>query len=100
MARKPTLSNLTPFGPNNPPPGKGRPKGSRNRTTIISHWLDVADKAGLTEEDKAVIAAIKKAQAGDISAFHAIMDGKYGKVPDKQESKVEGGLDIKISFDK
>lgn len=80
---------------------KGKPVGTLNRSTIVRRWLEAAGATkGLTKADELVLAALKRGLNGDISAFHALMDSGYGKVADKSESKVEGALDIKISFDK
>lgn len=60
----------------------GRPKGSRNRSTIYKQWLEKEGKYGKKVDD-IVVAAIEKAEEGDIAALKELMDGAYGKIPDK-----------------
>jgi len=53
-------ANLKPFGPDNPPPpNRGRPKGSKSRSTLLKKWLDTPTKGNngekITVEDEAVI---------------------------------------------
>ena len=72
----------------------GRPKGSRNRQTIVNQWLEAVKEArnpitGLNETlpiaDQMVLALIGKALKGDVSAFKELMDSGYGKLTDKVE---------------
>jgi hypothetical protein len=74
----------------------GRPKGSRNRSTIVKEWLDVLEKVknpitGQTEElqqqDIITLALIKKARGGDVNAFKELMDSAYGR--QKQEFEIK-----------
>lgn len=85
MATEQQLKNLKPFGPDNPPPGTGRPKGSPNRKTLLRKWLDVTSDNGTVEDDVA-IALIKQAQKGDVAAIKEIFDSVHGKVVDKSET--------------
>jgi hypothetical protein len=106
-----------PFEPNETPEGakpfkkgqsgnpKGRPKGRRNRATIIREWLEVSQKiknpiTGETEEleqqDIMTLALIKKAREGDVSAFRELMDGAHGKVV--QQIQQETTINEKIDF--
>ena len=63
----------------------GRPKGSRNRATIVREALEAVDAlSGLPNVDAITYAAVKKALTGDIGAFKELMDSGFGKVPDKQ----------------
>lgn len=86
-------------------PGGGRPKGTKNRSTLLKKWLEVATKAkGLdgddftgTFEDKVVIALIDKAMKGDVIAIKEIFDTLYGKVAEKNEIKTEGDILIKLT---
>jgi hypothetical protein len=64
----------------------GRPKGSKNRSTIARYWLEVNQKlknplTGETEvmsqEDLMTLALIKKAREGDVNAYKALMDSGY-----------------------
>jgi len=63
----------------------GRPKGSRNRATIVREALE-AIMAGSDQMvvDAITAAAIAKAMTGDIPAFNSLLDSGYGKLTDKQ----------------
>ncbi len=65
----------------------GRPKGTKNRSTIAKYWLEINQKlknplTGNTEtmsqEDLMTLALIKKAREGDVSAYKQLMDSAYG----------------------
>jgi hypothetical protein len=65
----------------------GRPKGSRNRSTIARQWLEVnqnlknpltGENETMSQEDLMTLALIKKARDGDVSAYKALMDSGYG----------------------
>jgi hypothetical protein len=65
----------------------GRPKGSKNRSTIARQWLEVNQNlknpiTGISEtmsqEDLMTLALIKKAREGDVNAYKALMDSGYG----------------------
>ena len=67
----------------------GRPKGLRNRSTIVREWLEANYKkvnpiTGQTEtlqiQDHLVISLIGKALKGDVPAFKELMDSGHGKV--------------------
>jgi hypothetical protein len=51
----------------------GRPKGSKNRSTIIKELLAQEDN-----EHKIHQAQINKAKEGDTSAYKAVLDSAYG----------------------
>jgi hypothetical protein len=66
---------------------KGRPKGSKNRSTIARKWLEVKEKfrnpitgeiEDLTQEDITTLAQILKARKGDTNAYKALEDSAYG----------------------
>lgn len=67
----------------------GRPLGSRNRSTIVKEWLEMAglDENGspLPNVDLITKAQIKKAAAGDTAAFNTLMDSGYGKLTEKSQ---------------
>ena len=69
---------------------KGKPKGTRNRSTIIREWLEAKATDGEDGEvsDQLVRALIKKAAEGDVAAFRELFDSGYGKNTDKVESNV------------
>ena len=65
----------------------GRPKGSRNRSTIARQWLEVnqnlknpltGENETMSQEDLMTLALIKKAREGDVAAYKALMDSGYG----------------------
>ena len=84
---------------------KGKPKGTKNRATLLKQWIEVGtklkdingkEKKG-TFEDRIEIAIILKALDGDVQAYKEIKDTLYGKLAEKLESK---NIDIKgITFD-
>jgi len=83
--------NLKPFKKGNTY-GKGRPKGSKNRSTIIKEILaivskEVHEETGQEEwqsnEYRMVQAIVRKAiEKQDVQAFNAIYDNLYGKLKD------------------
>jgi len=60
----------------------GRPKGSRNKSTIFKEALALKDKNGITNEQKLLAMAIKVGLEGDLKAIFSLFDGAHGK--DKQ----------------
>jgi Family of unknown function (DUF5681) len=65
----------------------GRPKGSRNRSTVAREWLSASQKQKnpisgkdeeLTQEDIITLQQIHKARKGDTNAYKAVMDSAYG----------------------
>jgi len=75
---------------------KGKPKGTKNRATILKKWIDVKvkirDKSNPTlkevegtVEDKIALALIQRAMAGDVGAIKEIYDTLYGRTIDKRE---------------
>ena len=83
---------------------EGRPKGSKNRSTILKKWIELTaklknpisgDEELGTVEDKVVLALISQALKGDISAIKEIHDTIYGKIADKIESKHIGQIQYK-----
>ncbi len=67
---------------------RGKPKGTRNRSTIIKEILDAnaTDGEGGTIADQLTRALVQKAATGDVSAFRELMDGAFGKVTDKVQN--------------
>jgi len=71
---------------------KGKPKGTKNRSTILKKWIKVRvtiqDKANPslktvhgTVEDEIMLALINRARKGDVQAIKEINDTLYGKIP-------------------
>jgi len=67
----------------------GRPKGSKNRSTLFKKWLETTTKSKnpisgedeeMTVEDKMVLKVIGNVLTkGDIQSFKEAMDSMYGK---------------------
>lgn len=77
----------------------GRPKGTKNRSTILKKWIEVASRVknpetgetiDATVEDKIAIGLIAKAIKGDVIAAREIMDSVYGK--SKESIEHSGGM--------
>ena len=77
----------------------GKPKGAKNRSTILKKWIEVAVKIKEkgnptgkemigTVEDQINLALLYKALSGDVQAIKEINDTLYGKISDKQELTV------------
>ena len=80
---------------------KGRPKGAKNRSTVIKRWLEAIDKGKnpmtgeveeMSVEDKMTLALIGKALKGDTQAYKALMDIAYGQP--KQEIENTGQSEV------
>jgi hypothetical protein len=78
---------------------KGRPKGSRNRSTVARQWLEVSQKVKnpisgeveeLEQQDIMTLALIKKAREGDVSAYRELMDSAYDKVTQRTDITTKG----------
>lgn len=80
----------------------GRPKGSRNRSTIIREIFEIMELSNnsitgknekLSQEQIMTLAVLKKAKAGDVRAYQALMDSGYGQPKQQIEmSNEEGGV--------
>lgn len=77
----------------------GRPKGTRNRSTIVREWLEVQQSVKnpitgqqevLEQQDIMTLALIKKAREGDVNAFRELMDSAHGK----QTNQIEGAMQL------
>jgi len=80
--------NLIPFKKGESGNPKGRPVGSKNRSTIAKKWLGIEQKLTnpltkksetMSQEDLMTLALIKKAREGDTQAYHKLMDSAYGQ---------------------
>jgi len=67
---------------------KGRPVGSKNRSSIAKRWLSVeqnlknpltSELEDMSQEDLMTLALIKKAREGDTQAYQKLMDSAYGQ---------------------
>lgn len=97
--------NLIPPKPGEVRNPKGKPKGTKNRSTILKKWMKVKvlikDKSNPllkdikgTVEDQINLALINKAMKGDVSAIKEINDTLYGKISDKTELTGKDGKDL------
>ena len=75
----------------------GRPKGSKNRSTIAKKWLQVIketknpltlESEELSQEDLITLALLKKAANGDVNAYKALMDSGYGSPVQQVEQTI------------
>jgi hypothetical protein len=66
----------------------GRPKGAKNRSTILKKWLELpceltnpltGEATAGTIEDRIALALISKALREDVPAIKEIFDSAYGK---------------------
>lgn len=82
---------------------EGRPKGSRNRSTIARKWLEVLEKVKnpitqgeeeLTQEEIMTLAQISKARKGDTKAYQALMDSAFGAPKNQTELTTDAAIQI------
>lgn len=79
---------------------KGKPKGTRNRATVLRELLDLVvdgkhpvsgDNIKLTQEQLMGIKIIQEAiEKGNVQAFNAVMDSVYGKPKSDDNLNVTG----------
>jgi hypothetical protein len=100
-----TPENLKPFKKGESGNPKGRPKGSRNRSTIAREWLEVSqyitnpitgEKEKLEQQDIMTLAIIKKARDGDVAAYKALLDSAYGQPLQQIQQEVSKIDEIEI----
>ena len=81
------LANLRPIKKGEVANPNGRPKGSKNKSTIARKWLQVMEKGTndltgevewLSQEDLITIAMIKRAKKGDVKAYKELMSTAFG----------------------
>jgi len=106
------IDNLKPIQPGESRNPNGRPKGSKNRSTIARKWLEAAESIKnpitgeseyLSQEDIMTLALIKKARNGDVQAYQKLMDSGYG-MPTQQidvtaERPIFNALDLDVPKD-
>jgi len=80
----------------------GRPKGSKNRSTVARYWMEVnqnlknpltSKTETMSQEDLMTLALIKKAREGDVGAYRALMDSGYG-APVQQIEQTQTTVDL------
>lgn len=94
------------FSPGESGNPNGRPKGSRNRSSIVKQWLEVEQKIKnpitgkdefLEQQDLITLAILKKARDGDVNAYKELMDSAYGKL--SQTLTHEGNPEQPVVFE-
>lgn len=97
---------LTPFEPGKSGNPNGRPKGSKNRSTIAKKWLETREEVvnpmtnepeWLTQEDIMTMALIRKARRGDVNAYNALMVSGYGIPKPEGNNDTNEGVIIRIT---
>lgn len=72
---------------------KGKPKGTRNRSTIVRELLEAKATDGDGQVvDQVIRALIAKAMRGDVAAVRELMDSAYGKIQDEIEAGITYNL--------
>jgi hypothetical protein len=75
----------------------GRPKGSKNRSTIARKWLEAMQDSrnpitgeieNLSQEDIMTLALLNKARKGDVNAYKQLMDSGYGLPKQQVENTI------------
>ena len=81
--------NLKPFKKGESGNPNGRPKGVRDRSTIVKYWLEAkqdfnnpltGEKEILEQQDIITLSLIIEAKCGNVQAFNALMDSAHGKI--------------------
>ena len=86
----------------------GRPKGSKNRSTIVKELLEFAssqknvltgEQETLTQEQAITLAMLLKAGKGDVNAYKALMDSCYGAPKQTTDTNLNvSDFDVKDLF--
>jgi len=86
----------------------GRPKGSKNRATVVKELLEFAssqknvltgEQEILTQEQVITSAMLLKAGKGDVNAYKAIMDSCYGAPKQTTDTNLSvSDFDVKDLF--
>jgi hypothetical protein len=76
---------------------KGKPKGTRNRSTVARKWLEAMQDSrnpitgeieNLSQEDIMTLALLNKARKGDVNAYKQLMDSGYGLPKQQVENTI------------
>ena len=105
MANEQNLKNFKKGEVSNP---NGRPKGSKNRSTIVKELLEFAssqknvltgEQETLTQEQAITLAMLLKANKGDVNAYKALMDSCYGAPKQTTDTNLSvSDFDVKDLF--
>jgi capsid portal protein len=99
--------NLKKFSSEYQPEKNGRPKGSRNRSTIVRQWLEVIQQVNnpvtgqnepLEIQDQITLQQIVKALEGDTNAYKELMDSAHGKAVQSFEHSGKDGEPLRVIF--
>ena len=99
--------NLIPFQKGESGNPNGRPKGSRNRSTIVRQWLEVIQQVNnpvtgqnepLEIQDQITLQQIVKALEGDTNAYKELMDSAHGKAVQSFEHSGKDGEPLRVIF--
>ena len=100
--------NLKPFKKGEVSNPNGRPKGSKNRSTIVQELLEFAssqknvltgEQETLTQEQAITLAMLLKAGKGDVNAYKALMDSCYGAPKQTTDTNLNvSDFDVKDLF--
>ena len=107
MANKDYLKPVQPGEIRNP---NGKPKGTKNGSTIARKWLEVmqdtknpitGELEKLSQEDLITLAMIHKARKGDVGAYKQLMDSGFG-MPTQQidvttEKPIFNGINLDVA---
>jgi len=93
----PNPENLgEPWKKGDPSPNpEGRPKGSKNMSTILKEMLELeidVDGVKMTQKDAIILKLIKKSTAGELGAIQEIFDRTEGKVKQEIKHEIQRGV--------
>ena len=108
----PNPENIIPPKPGEVRNPNGKPKGTKNRSTIARKWLEVmqdtknpitGELEKLSQEDLITLAMIHKARKGDVGAYKQLMDSGFG-MPTQQidvttEKPIFNGINLDVTTD-
>lgn len=77
MEYRDKTENLIPFVSGVSGNPNGRPKGAKNRSTVIREILALVNETGKDNEYSINMAQVERALNGDTNAYKAIMDNAY-----------------------
>jgi hypothetical protein len=106
----PNPENIIPPKPGEVRNPNGKPKGTKNRSTIARKWLEVmqdtknpitGELEKLSQEDLITLAMIHKARKGDVGAYKQLMDSGFG-MPTQQidvttEKPIFNGINLDVT---
>lgn len=99
--------NLVPFPKGVGGNPNGRPKGGKNRNTLVKYWLGTLENHYnpiskemeiLDQYDIIILAMINQARKGNVTAFRELMDSVFGKLQDSLsvDAEVDNHVQIEI----